>query len=447
MSLVKTEKDIDSSIKIQNDWKSLRIKDLITKIGSGVTPKGGSEFYVDRGVTFLRSQNIYDDGLRLKGVSFITEEVNNRMKNSQIKPFDILINITGASIGRTCVVPISVGKANINQHIIYLRVKKRKVDFLSYYLKSPFIKGYIMSVQAGSSKEALNMGQTLNIPVTIPKPEMQTKIASYLDAKTEAIDKKVVLLEKKISKYQALRKSLINQTITKGLITNVKLKNSGVDWIGQIPEHWKVKRMKDIGFLYSGLSGKSGSDFNQDDSEDNKGFLTFTNIAGNTYINTDDFGNVIIKENERQNEIKQNDLFFLMSSEVYEDLGKASLLVENVSEVYLNSFCKGFRLRKKDVVPRYLNWMLFAPVFRERLMVQGKGFTRINLKMEKINDFELIIPPSTDEQTEIADFLDLKTIVIDNIITNIEKQIDILVELRKTLINDVVTGKLKVIEE
>ncbi|MDW5288718.1 restriction endonuclease subunit S [Formosa sp. PL04] len=444
MSIVKKENHIDFS---DNDWKSLRIKDLITKIGSGVTPKGGGEVYVDNGVTFIRSQNVYNDGLRLDKVSFITDEVNNRMKNSQLKPFDILINITGASIGRTCVFPISVGKANINQHIIYLRIKKRKVDFLSYYLKSQFVKDYIMSVQAGSSKEALNMGQTLNIPVSIPNPEMQTKIASYLEVKTEAIDEKVALLENKIDKYKDFRKSLINQTITKGLITTVKLKDSKIDWIGEIPEHWKVKRMKDIGFLYSGLSGKSAKDFNQDDKEDNKSFLTFTNIAGNTYINTNDFGKVIIKENEKQNKIKQNDLFFLMSSEGYEDVGKASLLVDNVSDTYLNSFCKGFRLTTKNVVPKFLNWMLYAPIFRERLLIQGKGFTRINLKMEKINDFNLIIPSTTKEQIEIANFLDLKTTSIDNIITNIKKQINLLKELRKTLINDVVNGKLKVIEE
>ena len=299
----------------------------------------------------------------------------------------------------------------------------------------------------GSTVTHVRVPQIHSMPLFLPDLQEQIQIVNYLNTKTQAIDKKVVLLEKKIAKYQDLRKSIINQAITKGLYPDVKLKDSGVDWIGKIPKHWEVKRMKDVGFLYSGLSGKSGDDFNQDNNENNKGFLTFTNIAANTYINTKDFGKVVINEDEKQNEVKQNDLFFLMSSEGYEDVGKASLLTENVSEVYLNSFCKGYRLTKKDVSPKYLNWMLFSPAFRERLVVQGKGFTRINLKMEKINDFRIILPPSENEQIDIANYLDTKTSTIDNIIVNIKKQIDVLKELRKTLINDVVTGKLKVTEE
>src|SRR5690606_15370273 len=83
-----------------------------------------------------------------------------------------------------------------------------------------------------------------NFEIIIPSIEEQTAIANYLDTKPQAIDKKVSLLEKKIGSYQELRKSLINETVTKGLDTNVKLKESGIDWIGQIPEHREVKRFK-----------------------------------------------------------------------------------------------------------------------------------------------------------------------------------------------------------
>ncbi len=439
----------DSGIEFLGDipkkWEVKRIKDVIVKIGSGVTPKGGSETYVNDGITFLRSQNVYNDGLHINDVSFISKEVNDKMKNSQVKPLDILINITGASIGRTCSIPLSVSKANINQHIIYLRIKKQKIDYLSYYLKSPFVQDYIMSVQTGTSKEGLSMGQTLIIPISYPTNIEQTKIANYLDTKTKAIDKKTNLLEQKTQKYSELRKSIINKAVTKGLDANVKLKDSGIAWIGEIPEHWIVKRMKDVGGLYSGLSGKSGEDFNQEDNENNRGFLPFTNIASNTYIKTDDFGKVVIKNGEKQNRIKKNDLFFLMSSEGYEDIGKSSLLDVDVPETYLNSFCKGYRISNKQIEPKYLNWLLLSSTYRESLIIQGKGFTRINLKMDKINDFKIVIPPTITEQKQIAQFIDNKTTTIDSIVQNIEKQIEVLAELRKTLINDVVTGKLCVL--
>jgi len=434
MEIQKYNKYKDSGIDwlgvIPENWEVKRIKDAITKIGSGVTPKGGSETYVDVGIPLIRSQNVYNDGLRLNNVSFITEEVHNKMKNSQLKPLDILINITGASIGRTCIFPETIKTANINQHIIYLRIKKKKVDYFSYYLKSNTIQEYIMNIQAGTSKEALNMSQILNIGLPFPKNEEQTQIANYLDAKTTAIDKKVKLLQQKIKNYKAYRKTLINDAVTKGLINDVS--------------KWVSCRLKDIGFLYSGLSGKSGNDFNQKDNPNNKGFIPFTNIANNTYLDQEHLGTVVIEDNEKQNQVKQNDIFFLMSSEGYEDIGKSAVLKYDIKDTYLNSFCKGFRIINKNCEASFINYLLLSDNYRQKMLVEGKGFTRINLKMEKVNNFSVLIPSTKKEQQQIVDYLDAKTTTIDTIVINIESQITALKELRKTLINEVVTGKVKV---
>ena len=222
------------------------------------------------------------------------------------------------------------------------------------------------------------------------------------------------------------------------------LKDFGIDWIGEIPAHWEVKRLKDIGYLYSGLSGKAGDHFNQEDNERSKPFIQFTNIANNLYINSVGFGTVIIHDNEQQNKVRQNDLFFLMSSEGYEDIGKTSLLLTHLAETYLNSFCKGFRTTDRKTSPNYLNYLLNSKAFRNKMIVQGKGFTRINLKTEKVNDFEILYPPLS-EQVAIAEYLDEKTATIDAIVTNLNAQLRALAELRKTLINDVVTGRIRVV--
>src|SRR5690606_34723024 len=124
---------------------------------------------------------VYDDGLRIDNVSYIDETTYNKMKSSQLKPNDILINITGASIGRTCVVPQSVPKANINQHIIFLRLNIKLVPFIAAYFKTNAVKEYINLIQAGTSKEALNMGQILNIPILIPPFTEQNQIAEYIN--------------------------------------------------------------------------------------------------------------------------------------------------------------------------------------------------------------------------------------------------------------------------
>ncbi len=436
------DSEVDWLSKVPSTWQVLRVKDITKKIGSGVTPKGGSEVYVASGIPLLRSQNVYDDGLRIDDVSFIDEETHHKMKNSQLKPFDILINITGASIGRTCVVPESLSAANINQHIIYIRMKKSLVPYASYYFKSNTLKEYINLIQAGSSKEALNMGQTLSTPILLPSQAEQTAIAHYLDTKTQAIDKKVSLLEKKIGYYQELRKSLINETVTKGLDKNAELHTNELGFT--TPKNWLRYRLKDLGSLFSGLSGKSGDDFNQDDNPDNKGFIPFTNIANNTYLKRDHLGTVVVYEGEKQNMVRKGDIFFLMSSEGYEDIGKSAALAEDIEETYLNSFCKGYRVNPRKTNPYFLNYLMLSDYYRQLLIVEGKGFTRINLKMEKVNDFLVYIPDTLSTQEEIVKFLDAKLDTIAKIIKNIQTQITTLKELRKTLINDVVTGKIKV---
>lgn len=427
---------------VPQHWEVLRVKDIVQRIGSGVTPLGGSEVYVDSGITFIRSQNVYDDGLRLDDVSYITNEVHKKMKSSQLKPNDILINITGASIGRTCIVPSNIPTANINQHIIYLRFKPKYVPFISNYFKTISVKDYINLIQAGTSKEALNLGQTLNTALILPPLTEQTQIANYLDTKTQAIDKKINLLTTKIEYYKELRKTIINNAVTKGLDKNVKLKESELGF--EIPTIWQSYRLKDIGYLYSGLSGKAGDDFNQDDNPNNKGFIPFTNIANNTYLKKDHLGTVVVYDNEKQNKVRKGDIFFLMSSEGYEDIGKTAVLDEDIKDTYLNSFCKGYRLNKRFCYPSFINYLLLSTNYRRQLITEGKGFTRINLKMEKVTDFIVYLPPTRKEQTEIATYLDAKTSTIYKITTNLQTQIETLKELRKTLINDVVTGKVKV---
>lgn len=218
-------------------------------------------------------------------------------------------------------------------------------------------------------------------------------------------------------------------------------KDSGVEWIGDIPEHWHVKRLKNIGRLYSGLSGKSGSDFEKVPTENFKPFINFTNIANNKYIVGDNFGFVKIDENENQNQVKKNDLFFLMSSENQEDVGKSALLLNDYDELYLNSFCKGFRLTINSDA-RFVNYLLTSSALSQLISLEGRGFTRINLRMEGVENLPIILPQSIEEQTAIANYLDQKTTQIDHLIAKKEAFIQLLEEERVAVINQAVTKGL-----
>jgi type I restriction enzyme, S subunit len=431
--------EIDWLGYVPSTWQVLRVKDITQKIGSGVTPKGGSEVYVDSGIPLLRSQNVYDDGLRIEDVSFIDEETHQKMKNSQLKPYDILINITGASIGRSCVVPESLPAANINQHIIYIRMKKSLVPYASNYFKSNALKEYINLIQAGSSKEALNMGQTLSTPILLPSHEEQTAIANYLDTKTQAIDKKVSLLEKKIGYYLELRKSLINETVTKGLDKNVKLKESGIDWIGQIPEHWEVKRIKDYTYIKAriGWQGLRSDEFE----------LTgdYYCVTGTDFRNGQiDWSNCYHVEKERFEQdkkiiIREGDLLITKDGSI----GKIAIVQSLPKPATLNSGVFVTRPKLGKYLNKYMYWLLNSNVFLDFIDLNKNGTTILHLYQNVFEIFFYCLPP-IKEQIEIADYLLGKTSKIDKIIKNIQTQITTLKELRKTLINDVVTGKIKV---
>jgi type I restriction enzyme, S subunit len=119
----------------QPELATLRLKLLTNKVGSGKTPKGSREIYSSEGVVFLRSQNVHEDGLRLDDVVFIDEEIDEEMQQTRVRPGDVLLNITGASIGRTCIVPTPFPRANVNQHVYILRLRGfADPSFVSYSL-------------------------------------------------------------------------------------------------------------------------------------------------------------------------------------------------------------------------------------------------------------------------------------------------------------------------
>ena len=154
---------------------------------------------------------------------------------------------------------------------------------------------------------------------------------------------------------------------------------------------------------------------------------------------------VKVEEGECQNEVLKGDVLFLMSSEDYEGLGKTSLLNVDVSPLYLNSFCKGFRITKSDTNPRYLNYLLTSSPLRNLVMCMGNGFIRVNLRAEKLSKCPVLLPP-LDEQERIADYLDNKCTEIDNLISIKLSKIDSLNEYKKSIIYEYVTGKKEVTE-
>ena len=178
-----SEADISDEIPfdLPTSWEWARLGSLCSKIGAGSTPKGGRAVYKSKGVLFLRSQNVYNDGLRLSNVAFIDESIDAAMSGSRVEPFDLLLNITGASIGRCAIVPEGIQRANINQHVLILRcIERAMLEYVHTCIISPLVFKNIMDMQVGATKEGLSAQKAALLLIPIPPVKEQHRIITAL---------------------------------------------------------------------------------------------------------------------------------------------------------------------------------------------------------------------------------------------------------------------------
>ena len=196
-------------------WDVKRLKFLSTKIGSGVTPRGGADAYVDRGIRFLRSQNVYDEGLRLGDLVFIDEETHASMSGSAVEEGDILINITGASIGRTALAAAACLPANVNQHVCIIRLADDRLrDHVAMYMKSLAIKAQIDAVQNGAAREGLNFEQLGEMQVPLPPEDERDEIGEALRDFCKKSDRMMADSKRSIRLLKERRAALISAAVT-----------------------------------------------------------------------------------------------------------------------------------------------------------------------------------------------------------------------------------------
>ncbi|WP_240610418.1 restriction endonuclease subunit S [Sphingomonas pokkalii] len=160
-------------------WHWTTVGEICSKTGSGSTPRGGKDVYKPSGVPFLRSQNVYDVGLRLNDVAFIDYETHQRMGSSKFLPRDLLLNITGGSMGRCCLVPDKFGEANVSQHVSILRLAVRGTErFMHLLVRSPYFQAFIFEEQTGAGRGGLPKNRMDNIAVALPPLAEQSRIVA-----------------------------------------------------------------------------------------------------------------------------------------------------------------------------------------------------------------------------------------------------------------------------
>ena len=220
-----------------------------------VQPLRGSTVYVESGTSFIRSQNVYNLSFDYNGLTHITEEAANKLKGVTVFDEDILLNITGDSVARTCIVPNDVLPARVNQHVAIVRVDRKKMNarFLNYYLASPRMQSFMLSlaVGKGASRNAMTKQMIENFEVPSPPLDTQQRIATILsryDSLIENYQKQIKLLEESA---QRLYKEWFIDLRFPGH-ENTKI-------VDGVPEGWEKKKIKDLVDLKSGYAFKSSA--------------------------------------------------------------------------------------------------------------------------------------------------------------------------------------------
>ena len=196
------------------EWKKCIIGELTTKVGSGVTPRGGEAVYKSEGHPFVRSQNIGLGHLILDDIAYIDEDTHQRQKNTELQLDDVLLNITGASIGRSALVNQQIVGGNVNQHVCIIRANKKLIpSFLCNFLLSQYGQKQIESFQAGGNRQGLNFEQIKSIKIGLPSVEEQKKIADLL-----------LLIEQRITTQNKIIEDLkkLKSAIRKMIFTSLK---------------------------------------------------------------------------------------------------------------------------------------------------------------------------------------------------------------------------------
>ncbi|CAM8645157.1 HsdS Restriction endonuclease S subunits [Comamonadaceae bacterium] len=443
MSAVKTERYAeykDSEVEwigeSPSHWLIARNKDIFFERGS--LSKNGDE-------TLLTVSHITGVTRRSeKNVNMFMAETMEGYKHC--KKSDLVINTMWAWMG-------ALGTANedgICSPAYGVYAPKRFVPYnpryFDYLYRTPSAISEMTRNSKGivSSRLRLYPKDFFQILTALPPGSEQAAIADYLDTKIAKIDRKIDLLKLKAAQYGKLKQSLINETITRGLDNSVPMKDSGVDWIGDIPEHWEVKRVLDVANLYNGNSL----------NDDLKEMYSDNSMPCLPYVGTKDIDISTYKADVKNgvyipNSVSGYKIAPANSTLLCIEGGSAGRKMAFVRErvCFVNKLLC-FAVINSRAHSLYIHYFARSTHFASKFntCLTGLKDNYWGVTGQQIRRFSVPIPPIA-EQKQIAEYLDETNSRIDKVVASINTQIDKLKELRKVLINDVVTGKIKIVSE
>ncbi|MDY6285261.1 MAG: restriction endonuclease subunit S [Fibrobacter sp.] len=410
--------------KIPENWNVLPVKWIIKDIKDGTH---GTFNRVSEGEFLLSAKNVFEDGIHISdNESCISEnDYKSIVANGFPRKDDVLMCIVG-TIGRCCLYREEKTLA-FQRSVAFLRANYKIIPhFLVYALRSPSVEEEQLSKQNGTAQMGLYLGDVSSLRIVVPPLSEQKKIADFLDEKCGEIDSIRSDVQREIEILNDYKKSVITEAVTKGLNPKTKLKDSGIEWIGKIPEGWDVKPNKRIMKKIKQIKSKYEGEPILSLTMNGVVVRDLDNLVGKRPASFD--GYQIIKPG--------NLLMCLFDIDV---TPRCIGLIKNkglTSPAYSH-----FALENIAYAPYYYYYYLFLDMTKELLHLAKN--LRHSLTEDDLGAIKTVIPPLS-EQKAIADYLDEKCSEIDATIADKQRQLETLDEYKKSLIFEYVTGKKEV---
>lgn len=368
--------------EFSGEWEKHTIGELAIKVGSGVTPKGGETVYKKEGHPFVRSQNVGLGVLLLEDIAYIDDTTHIRQKNTELQIDDVLLNITGASIGRSAVVNEQIAGGNVNQHVCIIRTKDNLVSsFLCNFLLSNYGQKQIDSFQAGGNRQGLNFEQIKSIKIGIPCVKEQSKIAKTL----QLLDERIATQNKIIEKLESLIKGITDKLLCNFSWEKVYLRSfmefyptNSFSWEQLSYEKGTIRNLH-YGLIH-GISTKSVTT------------KTLPFISSN-------------KADSRFVCCQNGDVAFADASEDTADIGKA---VEFTDVDNTNVVCGLHTIHGRDVkgltIVGFKGFMFNSSYFHEQVRRVAQGTKVFSISANNLSSCYVYIPDKS-EQTKITGLL------------------------------------------
>lgn len=429
------ESGIDWIGKIPEEWEVIKVK-FFTYMKGRIGWQGlKADEFIDEGPYLVTGTDFKNGRVNWDTAYHISQKRYEQAPEIQLKQGDLLVTKDG-TVGKLALIDELPDSASLNSHLLVLRPLFNRYDnhFLYYVLSSLEFKNYFQKVSIGSTMDSLSQEKMGEFIFALPNINEQNSISRYLDKKTAQLDKAKALLEEQIQKLKDYRASLIYETVTKGLDKTVPMKDSGIDWIEQVPEGWGVTKFKYLGDVKQGLTYSPSDVVDKDE-----GILVLR--SGNIQNGSLDFNNNVYVKTKVVESIvlRKNDILITARNGSPALIGKNAIIDTDIKATF-GAFMMVFRANKS----------LFAK-FAYYLMNVSFSFYRTFFTTSTVNQLTAAIfngievpLPSVSEQQRIADFLDKKTYQIDQLIQIKNKQIENINKQRQTLIYDYVTGKRRV---